>query len=45
MGRISQDLSTQIEHADSVWGEDSLAVRHKSVLAEVAGCDTPTHAC
>lgn len=45
MGRISQDLSMQIEHADSVWGEDSLAVRHKSVLAEVAGCDTPTHAC
>lgn len=40
MGRISQDLATQIEHADSVRGEDSVAVRHKSVLAEVAVCDT-----
>lgn len=40
MGRISQDLALQIEHAASVWGEDSAAVRHQSVLAEVAGCDT-----
>lgn len=45
MGRISQDLTMQIEDAISVWGEDSVAVRHKSVLVEVAGCDTPTHAC
>lgn len=40
MGRISQDLAMQIEHAALVCGEDSVAVRHQSVLAEVAGCDT-----
>lgn len=40
MGRILQDLAMQIEHAASVWGEDSVAVRHQSVLAEVADCDT-----
>lgn len=30
----------RIERAASVWGEDSVAVRHQSVLAEVAACDT-----